>query len=112
MIDERDFVPQTTKQARDLYHALVAADVPVAQARGIVTWLLVLPERRADDPASNMLRRDYRRCLLLLEIPPWKKSLVAVGGSQAKGVLRSSSTERLTVRRFRWSHRRAEAAAA
>ncbi|MBU6429585.1 MAG: hypothetical protein KGR26_11270 [Cyanobacteria bacterium REEB65] len=71
LIDERAFVPQTTDQARQLYHALTNAGTPVAQARGVVTWLLVLTDRREDDPSTDTLRRDYRRALLNLGAPPW-----------------------------------------
>lgn len=72
IIDERSFVPRTIEEAQQLYDGLIDVGVPVAVARGIVTWLIVLPERRADDPASNQLRSQYRQALLRLGVPPWE----------------------------------------
>ena len=79
LIDERQFVPTSVEQARQLYAALVRVGTPVSQARGIVTWLLVLTEHRSDDPASDVVRRDYRRALLNLGSPPWEASEATVG---------------------------------
>jgi hypothetical protein len=73
MIDERDFVPRSIDEARALYGSLVRSGTSVSQARGVVSWLIVLPEQRSDDPASDMVRRDYRRALLPLGEPPWGK---------------------------------------
>lgn len=71
LTDERRFVPETIDEARQLYAALVDDGSSLSMARGIVTWLIMLPERRADDPAPNSLRRDYRRQLQRLGLPPW-----------------------------------------
>ena len=69
IVDERRFVPETIAQAQALYSALVRQGTPITQARGLVTWLILLPERRSEDPASDVLRRDYRRELLRLGAP-------------------------------------------
>lgn len=71
MIDERLFKPATIEQAKELYEALIQAGTSYAVARGLLGWILVLPERRSEDPAGNQVRRDYRRELLRLGKPPW-----------------------------------------
>lgn len=87
LIDERHFVPSDLKEARALSDALVAAGVPIAQARGVVMWLVELPERRADDPASDVTRSRYRQCLARLDGPPWDRE-----PNESKGALLSSAT--------------------
>lgn len=71
MIDERPFQPASIDQARSLHKALLEAGTSHVVARGLIGWLCTLPEKRSDDPTSNVARRDYRRELLRLGKPPW-----------------------------------------
>ena len=68
LADETEFIPTTLPQARALQKALVAQGTPVVQARGIVGWLIELP----DDQANDELRRRYRAELARLGMPPWR----------------------------------------
>ena len=79
VIDEWQFVPTSVEQARQLYAALVRVGTPVSQARGMVTWLLVLPEHHSDDASASVLRSRYRQALLNLGSPPWEASEATVG---------------------------------
>lgn len=92
IVDEREFRPSSLEQAEQLYHALVAAEVSPGMARGVVSWLIVLPANRADDPATNATRRDYRQALAKLGEPPWgpRRLQVVSGNRDMVGYLRSA----------------------
>lgn len=91
-IDERRYKPPTIEAAQDLYDALVATGIPICVARGVLAWVLVVPERRADDPASAVIRSKYRKALGRVGTPPWER----VRSNGRKGV-EISSTEALPI---------------
>lgn len=68
--DERIWIPATLEEAREIYARAVADGVPVSQARGLVAWLITLPERRCDDPTTDTQRSRYRQILHRLGRPP------------------------------------------
>lgn len=76
--DETEFIPPNLEAARSLKQALMECGTPEAQARGIVCWVIELPE----DTLSGTLRATYRRELARLGSPPWRARAfepVAVG---------------------------------
>lgn len=91
LADERRFQPLSIEQARALYDALVDQGTPISQARGLVTWLIVLPDRRGDDPAANSTCRDYRRELARLGVPPWAEK--SPGANEDTGAYRARSAQ-------------------
>ena len=82
LADETEFIPTDLAQARALQKALRAQGTPVSRARGIVAWLIELPE----DVASGDLRATYRKELARLGSPPWKPpvALVPAGPAERK----------------------------
>lgn len=78
--EETEFIPPNFEAARALKRALVGQGTTAAQARGIIGWLIELPE----DTANDELRRVYRRELARLGTPPWRvrtrDSVAAVAG--------------------------------
>lgn len=79
--DERSWVPPDIEAARWLYARATSEGVSPGQARGLVAWLITLPDSRADDPTTNTQRSRYRRILHRLGEPPWDR--VRFGGKGA-----------------------------
>lgn len=69
-IDEQLFRPRTVEEAQQLYEALVTHARP-AQARSVLTWLLLPPDNPANPATSRIRKSEYRRVLKLLKVPPW-----------------------------------------
>jgi hypothetical protein len=70
-VNERDYVPRTLDEARQLFDALVSrGDVTGGHARAIVGTLLTLPERYT--PAFSVRVVSYRKILARLDRPPWE----------------------------------------
>jgi hypothetical protein len=67
LADETEFIPADLGQARWLLDALVGNGTPPRKARGLVGWLIELPE----DSRSNKVRAAYRAELARLVAPPW-----------------------------------------
>lgn len=98
LADETEFIPTDLRQARRLHVALVDSGTPVAQARGIVSWLIMLPQQ---DAASGQLRTTYRRELARLGTPPWRPRS-RVSATRAKGAyVRSDRRFARRIDRFR-----------
>lgn len=96
LIDETDFVPADLAQARRLYEAMVHAGTPRSQARGILAWLITLPDSGPYDPSSAVMRSRYRKELVKLGEPPWRGE-----PSEYTGALLSSQRGRRSRRQGR-----------
>lgn len=81
LVDERRYVPPDLAAARELYRELLRTGTPISQARGIVAWLVTLPEQRRDDPCTDTVRRNYRRRLAALGSPPWERTRIEDTGA-------------------------------
>jgi hypothetical protein len=70
LVNERDYVPRTLEEARQLFDALTALDkMTRGQARSIVGTLQTLPERYT--PAFSVQVVGYRKILARIGRPPW-----------------------------------------
>lgn len=83
MIDERRFVPRSIDDVPVLYTGLLETGTSAPMARGLIGWLLTLPDTRSDDPAGNPTRTRYRQALLRLGTPPWDEAMGAYLSSGA-----------------------------